>query len=307
MATIARATWSKRQLFEVMCEFWSGSPAHHLPVREGPGSARHDYDASVIRRHALGTFEDMLIASAKHPAMLVYLNNAESSKATQRERRRELLELHTVGIDGGYTEKEMFDSSLIMTGFTLNPDTLLYRYDEYAHYTGIRRVLFDRPNTKQSEGEQLGLDYLRHLARHPETARHLSRKLWIRFISDTPDPQFVDELAQVYLDNGTAITPVLRHLFLSEAFLASPGVPKAPDAAASLAPAGQAAADPRRGRRTLWPGAWSSAPWRTTTRKPSSRSSSAGQPTPSTSGTPTRSTAWGGGGVILDSPYHGVR
>ena len=118
----------------------------------------------------------------------------------------------------------MFDSSLIMTGFTLNPDTLLYRYDEYAHYTGTVSVLgFDRPNTKQSEGEQLGLDYLRHLARHPETARHLSRKLWIRFISDTPDPQFVDELAQVYLDNGTAITPVLRHLFLSEAFAGSVG------------------------------------------------------------------------------------
>ncbi|MCZ3385632.1 MAG: DUF1800 domain-containing protein [Actinomycetia bacterium] len=224
MATISRATWSKRQLFEVMCEFWS----NHLHITcpsDKVWFARHDYDATVIRKHALGTFEDMLIASAKHPAMLVYLNNAESSRDNPNENYgREVLELHTVGIDGGYTEKEMFDSALIMTGFTLRPDTQLYAYDEYAHYTGQVSVLgFDRANTKQVEGEQLGIDYLRHLARHPATARHLSRKLWVRFISDTPDDTFVDELAQVYLNNGTAIEPMLRYLFLSDAFAASVG------------------------------------------------------------------------------------
>ncbi|MCZ3388991.1 MAG: DUF1800 domain-containing protein [Actinomycetia bacterium] len=224
MASIARATWSRRQLYEVMCEFWS----NHLHITcpsDKVWFARHDYDASVIRKHALGTFEDMLIASAKHPAMLTYLNNAESSRSDPNENYgRELLELHTVGIAGGYTEKEMFDSALIMTGFTLNPVSRLYRYDTYAHYTGPVSVLgFDRPNTRQNEGEQLGIDYLRHLARHPTTARHLSRKLWIRFISDTPDQAFVDELAQVYLDNGTAIKPVLRHLFLSDAFTVSVG------------------------------------------------------------------------------------
>lgn len=224
MATIARAAWSKRQLFEVMCEFWS----NHLHITcpsDKVWFARHDYDATVIRQHAFGTFEDMLIASAKHPAMLVYLNNAESSRDNPNENYgRELLELHTVGIDGGYTEKEMFDSALIMTGFTLRPDTQQYIYDEYAHYTGAVSVLgFDRANTKQVEGEQLGIDYLRHLARHPATARHLSRKLWVRFISDTPDDTFVDELAQVYLDNGTAIKPMLRHLFLSDAFATSIG------------------------------------------------------------------------------------
>lgn len=224
MAAIARATWSKRQLFEVMCEFWS----NHLHITSPSDKvwfSRHDYDASVIRKNALGNFEDMLIDSAKHPAMLTYLNNAESSRDNPNENYgRELLELHTVGINGGYTEKEMLDSSLIMTGFTLGRESRLYYYDQYAHYTGPVSVLgFDRPNTRQVDGEQLGIDYLRHLARHPETARHLAHKLWIRFISDDPDATFVEELAQVYLDNGTAIKPMVRHLFLSDAFAASVG------------------------------------------------------------------------------------
>ncbi len=224
MASIARATWSKRQLFEVMCEFWS----NHLHITSPADKvwfARHDYDATVIRKHALGRFEDMLIASATHPAMLTFLNNAESSRSNPNENYgRELLELHTVGIDGGYNEKEMFDSALIMTGFTLHPDTRLYRYDAYAHYTGPVKVLgFEDPNATQNGGEDLGLRYLRYLANHPATARNLARKLWIRFISDEPDEVFVDELAQVYLDNGTAIKPMLRHLFLSNAFTGSVG------------------------------------------------------------------------------------
>lgn len=224
MATIARATWSKRQLFEVMCEFWS----NHLHITcpsDKVWFARHDYDASVIREHALGRFEDMLVASAKHPAMLVYLNNAESTRSDPNENYgRELLELHTVGIDGGYNEKEMYDSALIMTGFTLHPETRHYRYDAYAHYTGPVKVLgFDDANPTQNGGEDLGLRYLRYLANHPATARHLARKLWTRFISDTPDEAFVDQLAQVYLDNNTAIKPVLRHLFLSPEFRNSVG------------------------------------------------------------------------------------
>ncbi|MEO8106552.1 MAG: DUF1800 domain-containing protein, partial [Actinomycetes bacterium] len=224
MATIARATWSKRQLFEVMCEFWS----NHLHITcpaDKVWYARHDYDDSVIRQNALGRFEDMLVASAKHPAMLIYLNNAESTRANPNENYgRELLELHTVGIDGGYSEKEMYDSALIMTGFTLNPETQLYRYDSYAHYTGQVKVLgFDDANSTQNGGEDLGLRYLRYLANHPATARHLARKLWIRFISDTPDENFIDQLAQVYLDNNTAIKPVLRHLFLSAEFQDSVG------------------------------------------------------------------------------------
>ncbi len=224
MAAIARATWSERQLYEVMCEFWS----NHLHITcpsDKVWFARHHYDATVIRKHALGRFEDMLIASARHPAMLTFLNNAESSRDNPNENYgRELLELHTVGIEGGYDEKEMYDSALILTGFTLHPDTRLYRYDSYAHHTGPVKVLgFEDANPTQGGGEDVGLRYLSYLANHPSTARHLSRKLWLRFISDEPDEPFVDELAQVYLDNATAIAPVLRHLLLSDAFKASVG------------------------------------------------------------------------------------
>jgi len=224
MATIARATWSKRQLFEVMVEFWN----NHLYIQSPTNDvwvARHDYDLKVIRQHALGRFEDMLIASATHPAMLIYLNNAESTGENPNENYgRELLELHTVGLDAEFTEREMLDSTLIMTGFTLNQDTKHYRFDPYRHFVGPVKVLnFESPNATRNGGEQLGIDYLKYLANHPSTARHLCRKLWLRFISDDPDEGFVDELAGVYLSGGTAVTPVLRHLFASAAFQNSVG------------------------------------------------------------------------------------
>jgi uncharacterized protein (DUF1800 family) len=224
MATIARATWSKRQLFEVMVEFWN----NHLYIQAPSSSvwfARHDYDTAVIRTHALGRFEDMLIASAQHPAMLAYLNNAESTGDNPNENYgRELLELHSVGVEADYSEQEMFDSALIMTGFTLHADTKLYRYDSYRHYTGPVKVLgFQDDNATRAGGEQVALSYLRYLANHPSTARHLAKKLWFRFISDSPDEAFVQELADVYLSNGTAIKPTVRHLFASSAFQDSIG------------------------------------------------------------------------------------
>ncbi|MFL6286846.1 MAG: DUF1800 domain-containing protein [Actinomycetes bacterium] len=224
MSTIARATWSKRQLFEVMVEFWN----NHLYIQSPTNNvwfARHHYDSAVIRAHALGRFEDMLIASAQHPAMLGYLNNAESTGDNPNENYgRELLELHSVGLDADYSEQEMYDSALIMTGFTLDPDTMLYIYDSYRHFTGPVKVLdFQDDNPTRAGGEDLAIRYLKHLASHPSTARHICRKLWFRFISDEPDENFVDELAAVYLSNDTAIEPVLRHLFASAAFHDSVG------------------------------------------------------------------------------------
>lgn len=224
MSTIARATWSKRQLFEVMVEFWN----NHLYIQAPTNNvwfARHDYDRVVTRQHALGRFEDMLIASAQHPAMLAYLNNAESTGDNPNENYgRELLELHTVGLDAGFTEPEMLDSTLIMTGFTLHPDTMRYRYDSYRHHVGVVKVLgFESENATRVDGEEVAIDYLKYLANHPSTARHIARKLCLRFISDEPDPAFVDELAGVYLANNTAIKPVLRHLFASQTFRSSVG------------------------------------------------------------------------------------
>jgi uncharacterized protein (DUF1800 family) len=222
-ATIARAVWSKRQLFEVMCEFWS----NHLNVTN-PSDAvwdnRHDYDRTVIRRHALGRFEDMLIASATHPSMLLYLNNAESTKDNPNENYgRELLELHSVSVDGGYDEQDMRNSTLLMTGFGINWTAGTFAYTAREHYRGRVSVMgFSDPNP-DADGYQVGIRYLKYLANHPSTAKHLAHKLCLRFVSDEPDAALERRLARIYLDNGTAIKPVLRALFLSDQFTASLG------------------------------------------------------------------------------------
>ncbi len=121
-STIGRALWSKRQLFEVMVDFWS----NHLNVT-CPGDGwdnRHLYDRDVIRKHTFGSYRDMLLASAKHPAMLQYLNQAESNKYAPNENyARELLELHSVGVDGGYEEADIYAAARLLTGLTTwNPN-----------------------------------------------------------------------------------------------------------------------------------------------------------------------------------------
>lgn len=222
-ATIARAAWSKRHLFEVMCEFWS----NHLNVTNPSDRVwdnRQDYDRRVIRRHALGRFEDMLIASATHPAMLLYLNNADSTKDNPNENYgRELLELHTVSVSGGYNEQDMRNSTLVMTGFGINWQHGTFLYSGREHYRGPVTVMgFTDPNP-DADGYGVGIRYLKYLASHPSTAQHIAYKLCQRFVSDTPDPLLVDRLAATYLAEGTAIAPVLQQLFLSKEFAASLG------------------------------------------------------------------------------------
>jgi hypothetical protein len=226
--SLAMATWSSRQLHELMVEFWS----NHLNVTntsDGVWDNRQDYDRRVIRAHALGKFGDMLAASAAHPAMLEYLNQGESTKTAPNENYgRELLELHTVGVDAGYTEAMVLDSARIMTGYTLeweesSPRYREFRYDPSIHWTGPVRVLgFSHRNSK-ADGRGVAREYLDHLARHPATARSIARKLAVRFVSDTPSAALVGRLASVYRSNGTSIVPVLRALFNSEEFRASRG------------------------------------------------------------------------------------
>ncbi|MFZ0325003.1 MAG: DUF1800 domain-containing protein, partial [Actinomycetes bacterium] len=224
VATIARAVWSKRQLLEVMCDFWS----NHLNVTNPSDNVwdnRQDYDRRVIRRYALGRYEDMLLASAQHPAMLRYLNNADSSRFTLNENYgRELLELHTVGVDAGYSEEDMYNSALVMTGFGVDWDTGLFAYSANDHYRGHVAVMgFEHTNATGAGGHDVGISYVKYLANHPQTARTIATKLCERFISDTPDPALVDSLAATYLANGTDIKPVLRKLLLSKAFANSVG------------------------------------------------------------------------------------
>jgi uncharacterized protein (DUF1800 family) len=223
MATIARAVWSRRQLFEVMCEFWS----NHLNVTNPSDRVwdnRQDYDRVVIRKHALGRFEDMLIASATHPAMLLYLNNADSTKDNPNENYgRELLELHTVSVNGGYNEQDMRNSTLVMTGFGVNWTRGTFKYTAREHYRGPVSIMGFSDANPDADGYRVGIRYLKYLANHPSTAYHLAYKLCLRFVSDHPDEALVTRLAQTYLDRGTAIVPVLRQLFLSSEFAASRG------------------------------------------------------------------------------------
>jgi uncharacterized protein (DUF1800 family) len=234
LSSIARAMWSKRQLFEVMVDFWN----NHLNVTcpsDGVWDNRHLYDRDVIRKYALGSFKDMLVASAKHPSMLNYLNQADSTKDHPNENYgREVLELHTVGVDGGYDENDIYASAKILTGLTLknlkgpytdaNPDwtRLEYYYDKTIHYTSSVKVMGHTFNTHGATGGEADANaYLLWLARHPKTAERIARKLCTHFVSDNPPDSLITRMAAVYTAHDTAIVPVLRTMFTSREFALS--------------------------------------------------------------------------------------
>jgi uncharacterized protein (DUF1800 family) len=223
-AVITRQVWTSRQLFEVMVDFWN----NHINITspfDGGWDVRNPSDTNVIRKNALGKFSDMLLASARDPAMMRYLNNAASDKRSVNENYgRELLELHTVGIDGGYTEKDVRNSAYLMTGRTVD-DKGGFKYDSRKHWTGAVKVLgFQHANKSGRDGLAVGDAYLKYLATHPSTARYIARKLAVRFVADAPPQSLVDRLARTYQENGSAIVPVLRVLFRSIEFWMSTGL-----------------------------------------------------------------------------------
>jgi uncharacterized protein (DUF1800 family) len=229
--TMLRRTYSNRQLHEVMTEFWENhlhiySATHHVWVWR-PG-----YDR-LIRKHALGRFDEMLQSTTVHPAMLAYLTADLSfvfrTKSGQvipeinENLGRELLELHTVGLGTGYTESMVQDSSRILTGWRIDhggSETL--SYDKQRHFTGPVRVLgFSAPNLAL-DGRPVLHDYLHYLAHHPATAQRIARKLAVRFVSDAPSAALVDHLASVFRSSGTDIKTTLRALVSHPEFKASP-------------------------------------------------------------------------------------
>lgn len=223
-ATLARQLWSRRQVYEVMVDFWANHLAVPLP-NDAVWDLGTSYHNEVIRTHALGSFTDMLVAAMRHPALLAYLEADRSTEAAVNEHLgRELLELHTVGIASGYTEADVRASAHLLTGRTIDPETGEFRFDPQRHWTGPVDVLgFAHPNQVAAEGLQVGDAYLRHLASHPATAHTIARRLAVRFVSDNPPAGLVDRLAEVYLRYGTAIHPVLWALFSSTEFWASVG------------------------------------------------------------------------------------
>ena len=225
VATFARAVWADRQVYELMVEFWT----NHLSIAaEVPSVGVHKVldDRDVIRPHALGSFSDLLVASSQSPAMLRYLSNASSRGNKPNENyARELLELHTVSVQGGYTHRDIHDAALALTGLTVDDNTGRFTFLPAWHATGKLRVLgWSDDNADASNGLAVATSLLRYLARHPQTAKHLATKLIRRFVSDTPPNGLVASAAQVYLASDTAIAPVLRHIVLSPEFAGSAGL-----------------------------------------------------------------------------------
>lgn len=218
---VARAIWSNRQLFETVTGFW----ANHLHIAapsSGVWDSRMDYDKQVTRKHTFGRFADMLKDSARHPAMLTYLDQRVSTKTQPNENyARELMELHTVGLV--YSEADVQAAARLLTGMTVN-SAGTYTYTPAKHATGAVSILgFSHANATAEGGEAAALAFLDHLARHPATATRLATKLCLRFVADEAPASLVEKLAKVYLDNDTAIVPVLRALFTSPEFAASAG------------------------------------------------------------------------------------
>src|SRR5690349_21642760 len=181
-ATVARAIWSERQLFELMAEFWSNHLNVTNPSSDGWDSRAH-YDRTVIRRHALGSFTELLVAATQHPAMQHYLDNASSTKEHPNENHgRELLELHTLGVASGYTESDVQNSARILTGLTVDDATGDALFLPERHHVGPVQVLgFTHPNATAAGGREVAVAYLHWLARHPATASCIARKLAVRF------------------------------------------------------------------------------------------------------------------------------
>ncbi len=219
---LVRRIESPAQVLESMVEFWT----NHLHVRAQGDNYfqwRVDY-GDVVRRHALGRFEDLLAEAALHPAMLLYLNAGISTKAHPNENLgRELLELHTLGV-GAYSEDDVKNAARILTGYRIDMGrTFEKSYVPADHWTGpVQVVDFTHPNPA-ADGQQVAAGLLSYLARHPLTARRVARKLVTWFVADQPSEALVERLAQVYLDHDTQVLPVLRALVASPELVASVG------------------------------------------------------------------------------------
>lgn len=219
---LLRRIYSKRQVLEAVTEFFENHL--HVPVHDdGVHPFRADY-GKLIRSHALGRFDQMLVAAITHPAMGCSLDNASSTKRSPNENLgRELLELHTVG-RGHHSEDDVKASARILTGYRVDMwRTWNVWYDTASHWTGPVTVLDFSHANAATDGRPVAEAYLTYLAHHPDTATRLARKLAVRFVSDSPSEGLVQHLAEVYISHGTAIVPVLRALVAHPEFADSAG------------------------------------------------------------------------------------
>ncbi|MFI2666002.1 DUF1800 domain-containing protein [Micromonospora carbonacea] len=223
-ATIARQIWSERQLFEVMVDFWNDF-LHVAADFDGGEIYRASFDTDVVRKHALGSYPEMLVAANRHPALLLYLNQNDSrADAVNENLARENLELYSVGVDGGYTEKDVRQAALLQTGRGVNDGQYVFRPER--HYLGKVKILgFSHANNSDDPKKaDAAIDaYIAYIALHPSTAKYVAQSLATRFVSDTPPKSLVDRLARTYAANKGMIKPMLMTLFSSSEFWASVG------------------------------------------------------------------------------------
>jgi len=247
-AKLLRAIYSDRQLEEVMTDFWF----NHFNVFMDKGVDRlliTSYERDVIRPHALGKFEDLLVATAKSPAMLFYLDNwlsvgPDSAQAlgiplhpygsyghryparpNQGKRPsglnenygRELLELHTLSVNGGYSQRDVTEVAKVFTGWTIDKPAQggSFKFDPRMHEPGPKFVLGRRIKPK---GEDEGMEVLHRLATSPQTAHFISLKLAERFVADDPPPALVDRMAKTFLKKKGDIREVMTVLLHSPEF-----------------------------------------------------------------------------------------
>ncbi len=253
-AKLVRAIYSERQLDEVMTDFW----VNHFNVFINKGTDRYlltSYERDAIRPHVLGKFEDLLVATAKSPAMLFYLDNwlsvgpdsdialgiaphgpnrrgygprpdnrlnnrpgkGKPASGLNENYGRELMELHTLSVNGGYSQKDVTEVAKVFTGWTIEQPIKGgdFRFDPRMHEPGDKIVLGHRI---KENGEKEGLEVLRLLARNPRTAHFISQKLAMRFVSDDPPPALVDRMTRTFLKKDGDIREVLRTMFESPEF-----------------------------------------------------------------------------------------
>jgi uncharacterized protein (DUF1800 family) len=243
-AKLLRAAFSEKQLQEVMVDFWY----NHFNVWANKDSARWmvtSYERDVIRPHALGKFKELLVATAQSPAMLYYLDNFLSQaevrvgdrvsggagEKTANEpapppvRRpglnenyaRELMELHTLGVDGGYTQQDVTEIARCFTGWAIVPSpNTAFLYRPRAHDTGEKNVLGKL--IPAGGGIEDGLRVLDILATHPSTAKFIARKLCRRFVADDPPQSLVDRAAETFRGTDGDIRQVLRTILTAPEF-----------------------------------------------------------------------------------------
>jgi len=232
-AKLYRAIYSNRQLEEQMADFWF----NHFNVYMDKGADRillTSYERDAIRPHVLGKFRDLLEATAESPAMLFYLDNWQSVSPDRTQRfaqqkakqarglnenyARELMELHTLGVDGGYTQEDIIEVARCFTGWTINQPNRggEFFYNDRMHDKGEKIVLGVK--IRAGGGKDDAEKVLDILARHPSTARFISTKLAKKFVADDPPPDLIERMAKTFRDTGGDIRAVMATMLDSKEF-----------------------------------------------------------------------------------------